>query len=147
MAAKEGNTSEVLSHKVLRKMRAEKESVLPKGFADTIENDLTGSGKYAITRRLAMAYLERPWPESTKNLIKNRKTADALAAVAENLAVVVEQYKSLVGWMETAHVRMVAALATRADFDELLKHGKRAQAKADHEEAARTKPKRVKRKA
>lgn len=120
MAAKKGSTSkEHVSIPVA--LRNEKEAPLPMGFAETIEADLTGAGKYAVPRRVAMAMLERTWPELKAGALGDRATAEAFANAAEDIGIAVKHYESLVQWLRVAEVRLLLAVGTRADCEELYR--------------------------
>lgn len=104
--------------KVVHKLMSENRSYLPDGFAEQIERDVTGPGKYAISRRVAAAFLSKPWPEMAENIARgDREQAVAVKEMAECVEQHAQAYKELARWMEAAAVRMQIALCGRDDFD------------------------------
>src|SRR5262245_55658735 len=98
-----------------RRLRREKTGMLPKSFAATVEHDFTGSGKFAVPRRFALAFLERPWREVAKEVKKDRELAINVAQVAKNIRTCIPAYESLVKWLDAASLRMLACICVRTD--------------------------------
>jgi len=115
------------SETLIQQLSAERDGVIPRGFAEQVEKDLTGAGKYAISRRIALAYLEMPWSESAEKVGSDRKTAVAMAHVVDLLESHLLAYKSLLDWLSAAHVRMLAALSVREDWQAVIAEGKAQQ--------------------
>jgi hypothetical protein len=94
----------------------EKCGVIPNGFAKRVERDLTGPGKYAISRRVAMAYLERPWRETTKSIANiDPEEAKGFKEVVECIEQHARAYRDLADWMTMASTRLSLALCVRQD--------------------------------
>lgn len=108
---------------VLRKLRAETKAPFPKGFAEMIEDDLTGSGKLAVPRRFALVYLDRPWPKIAKLVHQDRDFAVSTAHIADVLHSTIQSYKSLFDWLTSAELRMLAAITTRKDSEQVMRDG------------------------
>jgi hypothetical protein len=113
---------------LFNQLMAEQDALIPPGFAQQVERDLTGNSKIAMTRRLALAYLSTPFKESTEKLAADRELAVAVAHVSDVLKDHAKSYETLLGWIKAAHARMAVSIAIREDMAEIL-----AEAKADSE--------------
>ncbi len=107
-------------------MMAETEGLIPKGFAQTVERDLGGSGKFGEARRFALAYLEQPFRESTEKVAADRELAVATAHVSDVLREHIKSYEALLGWIRAAHTRMWMSIAVREDMEEIFAEAKKA---------------------
>jgi hypothetical protein len=110
---------------------SEAEPLLPAGFAERIENDLRGD--LGATRRMALAYLERPFREVVELIERDRGFAVAIAHVADVLKGHVQSYQTLADWMKAAHTRMAISLAAREDMSDVLQEAHAATAQAARE--------------
>lgn len=127
MAAKKRSTSKdreqaeaKANYRLYRKWLAEKEAPLPDGFAEQVEKDLTGAGKYAPPRRMALALLSRPFSELAKAVRTDRDAAIGVAAALEAIGPAVKQYEALSQWLNGAAVRAAMLVAIRKDTDQIL---------------------------
>lgn len=127
MAAKKSSntaTKELQYEKMYRKLRRETKGFLPVSFAAEAERCLTGSGNYAVVRRFALALLEKPFTSWVENVKSDRDFAISMAKLSDEMGAVVKAYKDLADWMSAAEVRMIFALATRRDMEDILKAAK-----------------------
>jgi hypothetical protein len=118
--SKQQAASKTAPERLYRQLMGEKEGVIPLGFAAQVEQDLTGAGKYAVSRRLALVYLEMPFRELTKKVRANRDFAVATAHVSHALGGHIEAYKSLLSWVTAAHARTSMSICVRKDWKEIL---------------------------
>ena len=116
--------------KMYETLLAEKEGLIPRGFAEQIEKDVTGAGGMAVARRLALVYLEIPWSESAERVKADRAYAVATAHVAEVLKGYVENYDLLKQWLEAAHTRILVSLSAREDIEAVIADAKNPSADA-----------------
>ena len=83
----------------------------------TIETRLKHDG---VVRRMALAVLTKPGKFTLTHAAKDRKFAEALAAIFVRLPGVTEFHQDLTKTLQQAHVWLMLALAQRADMEKLL---------------------------
>ena len=109
---------------------------LPEGMSETIEAEFTGAGNLAVSRRMATAFLEKPFSEMAGKILADRDTAVAIEHASQVLDGHIERYERLVEWIKTAKVRMMFAVAARDDGDAIRAEVKSEIGRQVHEEAA-----------
>jgi hypothetical protein len=119
-AGQQQQDNEQAGIKVFDNLMAEKKPMVPATFLEEVEEGITGSGSAAVYRRIALAYLSKPFPETAKGIASDKKTARAFAEVSVQLGDVVKQYQSLVDLLKAADTRLMLALCQREDMKQLL---------------------------
>ncbi len=128
-AARKVGDSDVRAYvKVFHKLMAEKNPAVPKDFAEAVESSVTGSGLDAVNRRIAIAFLSRPFKVIAETIRKDSSAAEALAASVLSIEHSAKKYKELGDLMETAAMRIHLALCQREDMQEITTSAKASTA-------------------
>ena len=117
--------------KLLKQLMAEAEGLIPRGFAQKVESDITGSGNLAITRRLALAYLEKPFGDVAGQVGADREFAVSLAHICDALDAHLGSYEALLGWLRAATTRMSMSIAMREDMESVFAEAKERSRSAE----------------
>jgi hypothetical protein len=115
---------------VYEALTAEKKPHIAEDEPGKIEDFIQGS---TPTRRIALAYLARPWREIAENIRNDRDTAVTLAVAYEGIKEVAENYAIIAAMMKAAEVRLMISLAAREDMTEILTEAKKQCEEADEE--------------
>lgn len=118
---------ELFNDAAFEKLMQEKGGLVPPGFAQQIEEDLT-KGNMGIARRVAMVYLEQQFSQSLEHVQRDRKTALAMASMELFILDHIENYRLLQQWLASAHTRMMFAICTREDSDAIYAEVQRERA-------------------
>jgi len=109
--ASDGETPE----QIFARLMAETEPLIPKGFAERIERDVTGNGDLAVVRRLALAFLEKPFRAMVKQAETDRAFAESMAYMSKAVREREQSYRLLADWLGAASSRMLMAVCARDD--------------------------------
>jgi len=112
------------------KLDGETEPILTDVQVNKIESIINDNGTMQ-GRRAGLAYLSMPFPETTKKIEGNREFAVALANAQVVIKGAAQHYEYLAELLNAASTRILLALCSRPDMEEVVKEGKR-----DAEEAA-----------
>jgi len=115
-----GNSAVKAAMKLFDKLMAEKKPMVGEGFREAVERSMTGAGADAVNRRMATAYLSKPFKEIAEKISKDRGTAIAFASAAVCIKSSAEKYKTIADLMGSAEVRIHMALCQREDMQEIL---------------------------
>lgn len=114
------------------RMMDESGGLLPEGTAEMVEQDMTGGGNLAISRRVALALLETPFRETVARVRADHDLAVAFAVASEDLESHIEMYERLVEWLKIARTRMAAALTIREDMPAIIEEAQADAPPTEH---------------
>ena len=99
-----------------------RERPLPKDFSELVDRKL----KYDDNRRIALAFLSKPFKEMEATILKDRQTAVVFAAVAECFDDSIRMYQDLADLLEKAQLRIHLALCEWPDMEEIVTEAKKS---------------------